>query len=898
MSPLLYRLVVVLVCTSLLLGLMPARAVHAESEPICGDLEVVFIIDQSGSMSGSPIDHPIPNDPNGLRFFAPLHVVRWMGSDYVNANSVRLPSRPVKVYHVAVVDFGDRADVRLPWTTIAPANKEDQEALESALTLKLAPFEGNLGNTNVLAGFEAARDLFAQRSTVRDNCPRRAVFLITDGMPYVKPAEEGGYFSIVQHMAAVKTLVQGELADMGVQTWVTAINDSTDNYWPRMEPYWKDILSIFPEGEEPLAWKVNTEDETSERTSRLMNELADRVYEVVQIGTRCVPPYLQEIMLTFYKRNLSEHLDVSDAIGPLTPSRSDVQVEVSGYDEPIETLRVQQPLPGQWEINTTAPRADVLIQLDKLPANGLLFEPVGRDAIQYVQDTVKLRIADAQGNPLPEYTDPIFGLAVVGEMRFGSGVSTLSFADAGQRQFLASIIPTEAGPHQVTVTARSSTPRQEAPEPAGSLCQWNQTAVLDNIVAGEFDVAPVRMNTAQSGGTIISETEGCPVQVGDQAMLGYQMARIDTGQPVTISLPVEWETRQQTPSTGRKLSVVGPDAATGIYSTTAILDEPGEHQIVALASVRLPDGSLRELLRDTQTIDVAPVQPVQAQLAVLRPANAPWWWRLLERLGLTPADPQTVIGRDPFWHLQPTEIEVLVTLDGHSPADPAAALNVASDQRPVQLVLANADGTAPQAIDLIATNAPGRYHATLPLLPLGPYELRLEPVSGLTAACGFTLPGVVQTRLERVENPLIYAEFLIFAAILLGIILALLRWHCSRRNPCKGYLTLVDKDGKVIGNWYKDLSGRNHWRLKGDQSPPVQCRIRILEVRSTEGSCGRTPYANDMIWVQFTPISMDAEKPVPQFKTLSPREIWKPNQLPGCAIKYVLEHKQLHSTNP
>lgn len=895
-SPTVFRVCMI---AAMLLSFTKAEPAFAQNTPPCDQLEVVFVVDQSGSMRGAPIDHPVPNDPNGLRFYAPLHAVRWMGNDFVNANGLRLPSRPVITYHVALVDFGDAARVRLPWTTIAPADEQSWRNLEVQLSQTLAPFDFSLGNTNVLEAIRVARDLFDQRAPARNGCPRRMLMLLTDGMPYVPPPE-GQTFSVLEHMRGIAEVVENDFRRQGVEFYITAINDSQDNYWVRMEPLWRRMLPPDDPDKEPRAVKVNTEDEIGQRFTSLLVELTERRVEEVRIGPRCVPPYLQQLVLTFYKRNPNEHLDVTDPVGPLTPSRTDVTVEVRGYDEPIETLIVQRPLPGRWEINTTAPRADVLIDEETLPSLAKLKRPSAVDALQYVVDELVLQLTDNQGNPLPTYTDPTFRLTVDAAVRAGALTFPVSFVDADQGEQKATFIPVVSGSHQLIVSARSSSPRQRVPQPASAPCQWETTAVLDQAVAGEFNVIPTSL--VPMGQQMISATGGaCPLQQGDQASVTYRWERSDNQQPVNISLPTEWEAMLEGPSSARSITVSGPDPTTGVFTATLPFDESGRHVLKVSASARLPDGTLAPALTDQRSFDVSPVQLVRVRtLVVLEPIAKPWWWRLLERLSWTPDDSARQIGRDPFWRLIPTDLEVLITTDGQTPVDPTAVLQSVFNGPPIQMTLANADGTNPRAVELVPTSAPGRYHATLIGLPLGRYEVRVAWVDSLVTECGFALEkSGSQLMLERIENPLIYVELLLLALVILAIALALLRYWCTHRNPCRGYLGVLDKEGKLIENWYKDLSGRNRWRLRRRDAPPARSGIAEIQVRGTQSSCGRDPYPDHKIWVEVVPITISKESQGQadrRERVLSPGETWKLDGLPSN-IKYVLDQKDLKKSD-
>jgi len=877
----------------------PWSVAKAQSgDPVCTELEVVILVDQSGSMGGAPIDHPIPNDPHGLRFFAPLHVIRWMGADYLGASKLRLPSRPVITYRIAVVDFGDAAQLRLPWTTIAPASDQDWNNLERELAQKVGPFEGNLGNTNIVAAFQMAKDLFSQRADVQDGCPRRAIFLLSDGMPYVPPPEGSVGFSAVRHMQNVQKLVQGPLKNMNVEVWVTAINDSNDNYWPRMRPYWEDILSESIFGTEPHALKVNTEDEIGERFTKLLVELADRDVERVRIGPRCVAPYLQKIIFTFYKQDPEkEHLEIYDPVGRLTPARTDVKVEVKGYDEPIEYLIVDRPLPGKWDIKTTAPRADVIIEEVTTPAVGQMSLVSEQNNVQYTRNGIFLRLTDSNNNPLPEYTDQEFDLILESELMTGQDASALNFVETGVQEYKADFIPLDSGLHRVIVTARSKQPVEKEIEENAD-CQWTPFVLdkLNKAEVGQFDVAPVGLIQVGQPEKVGGAAASCPLQAGDEVTLTLQVERLDLNQPVTLTLPVEWEARLESPSGSRDVQVEGPDATTGQWRMIAAFDEGGDHTLSAVAQVRTPDGSLHELGQVQQSFQVAAVQPISAEIRLLETANPPWWETFLERLSLAPKEANRQIGTTPMLRATPMQVQVTLTTDGQTPVDPSAVLVGDQGRAPVALTLADEHGVDIQTVSLIPTNTPGRYLATIEDLPLGAYELRAALAQGLTAACGFALtaPGVLEV--ERVQNPWIYFELLALA-VFLGVALLLLRRHrCQTRNACQGFLTILDKDGRMVDGWYKDLSGRNVWRLR----EPVlaeKCQIQEIRVHCTAGSCGREPYPDNGIRVEIILLSITDKHAPPLTQTLRPRgEPWSPNQLGGYRVKYALSEKELRQT--
>ena len=115
--------------------------------------------------------------------------------------------------------------------------------------------------------------------------------------------------------------------------------------------------------------------------------------------------------------------------------------------------------------------------------------------------------------------------------------------------------------------------------------------------------------------------------------------------------------------------------------------------------------------------------------------------------------------------------------------------------------------------------------------------------------------------LERQENPWIYAELLLVFLIVLLLLFIFWRRRCERINPCQGYLGVYeDRQSRPL--WFKDLNGRNTWKLQRDL-PPAKTSIMSITIRSTRGSCGRDPYENQRIWVQFTLLSLHKQQEPP-----------------------------------
>jgi hypothetical protein len=147
---------------------------EAESEgnsSTCVPLDVIFIIDQSGSMSGS--DGGIVTDPYNQRKYAVDAMIDWFGENIVDTcSNIR--------HQVGVISFGSVGRVDIPLTEIKPETFE--EYLESAKRLQEKTQADNMFYTNPEAGFELAKKLFAESNISTGGSRKKVIIFLTDGV--------------------------------------------------------------------------------------------------------------------------------------------------------------------------------------------------------------------------------------------------------------------------------------------------------------------------------------------------------------------------------------------------------------------------------------------------------------------------------------------------------------------------------------------------------------------------------------------------------------------------------------------------------------------------------------------------------------------------------------------
>ncbi|MBK6647485.1 MAG: VWA domain-containing protein [Anaerolineales bacterium] len=142
----------------------------------CSNLDVIFIIDQSSSMSG---DNGTANDPTKQR----KNAVDGMIDLLVDLSIDQCPGS----YHrIGVISFGDEGKTRvdLPLSDISPRSPIEAQDLRE--NLKAMVLADNLGQTYPQKAFETAWDMLEFSPSAGGNEPRKKVILfVTDGFPCV-----------------------------------------------------------------------------------------------------------------------------------------------------------------------------------------------------------------------------------------------------------------------------------------------------------------------------------------------------------------------------------------------------------------------------------------------------------------------------------------------------------------------------------------------------------------------------------------------------------------------------------------------------------------------------------------------------------------------------------------
>jgi hypothetical protein len=173
MKKILYALVIILVAFCSFTPVMANyQAAVKNSDTVlassCYALDVIFIVDQSESMS----DQFSPTDPSVQRQSAVQAMIDWLAEN-------SLDICPGTRHQVGVISFGSTVEENLPLTEISPSTFQEMRMLEEDLNKNIVA--ENLGATSPLGAFEKAKQMFSGVD-IKDGAPRKQVIVfLTDG---------------------------------------------------------------------------------------------------------------------------------------------------------------------------------------------------------------------------------------------------------------------------------------------------------------------------------------------------------------------------------------------------------------------------------------------------------------------------------------------------------------------------------------------------------------------------------------------------------------------------------------------------------------------------------------------------------------------------------------------
>jgi hypothetical protein len=352
-------------------------------------LDVVLLIDRSTSMA-----HRLDNQNVLLRMTFDL-LAR-------NAEAYRVDHR------LAVISFGSAARADVPFTSVRGEN-----GLRSRLaTLRYE----NLGETNVLDALVAVERLF--RALPASPERRRAIVLLTDGVPYVHGVNPARY------RTTLRTFVTTHLVREGITLDVLLL-DSINR------AMWSELASVTLAGSAPDQFLPQAHGVIARLAGTRTAESAPAKTNPA-VDTLVVPPYLEIIVFDIFRASRNAAVEIYPP-GSTRAIRGGVNGIMSlPVGDVLATLVVPHPAPGEWIIRKARPDARVRVLSQQFFPRGILLRPAETTMLHQC-DRVSLayRVLDGRGGPLEELRDYALSLDVTLAMPGGASNTIAMERDPG-----------------------------------------------------------------------------------------------------------------------------------------------------------------------------------------------------------------------------------------------------------------------------------------------------------------------------------------------------------------------------------------------------------------------------------------------------------------------------------
>jgi len=729
-------------------------------------LDVLFLVDQSGSMGGSQFKSTgtsNANDPLGLRFQAVQYAFQALN----NYRSL-VPSRTA--FQMGVINFGDTSEVALPWTSIDPNAQnwvQQQQQIVNQLSQDRFGYR-NLGNTNFMAAYREAQTMINQLPPAPNGAKHlRAIIILTDGSPCV-PAE----FQVkscndqrdwLQHMNNVLQFTSASFPTPDYRLYVIALTDRF-SFWPRLEPIWTQVV-----GATGSAQRIQRSEEVGPSFLKILLSLVKAVSGAnksqdlvgVQLAIKGkdaaidVPPYHKAMRVTLFKTRPESTVTLVDPAGNTLAATSS-QVKITGLGSAIEAWTVADPVPGNWKVSVSKDGDLLDAYLDLIRVSWNLDAP---SALTTRHATVPLamRVLNSSDQPLPAYADARFALKVEASVRAPDGaVQQVTLQQSAPGVYTANVVPEQEGAYEIDLVATTQN------------LDGSTMTVVNQKGANNFNVSGLSLEVKPPASSEVLRTQpftlSAQVNDGKGNMVGNATVEAVLQGPAGIA---KYPLQKQ-----------GDNS----FSLTIPMDKEGQFKVDIQATVPQPSGDPLTL---TQTaLPALTVKPVSiARLNVL---------------GLQ--DNATYYTTDGFPSFAPTDLtaQVAVVDSDNKPLDLALP---AGGGVPLRLRVFDAhDQEVPQGGQFTASGK-GIYDLTLPRLAAGQYKIVVEPDEATTAKAGTLFAPDAKSRtlnITMATNPAFTTAVAVAGVAAASIVgssgLLIYRRQRKRQHPATGRIAILRED--------------------------------------------------------------------------------------------------------
>ncbi len=399
-------------------------------------IDLIFLIDQSGSMWHDPRYPSGPNDRWGHRIVAAHDTIERLAEDAESGQAV---------HRVTVIDFATIATVALDTYEIRRQPGQPGAALSQARMMATKYVAERKDPRNVFTDTAAAFRLAATALQKFGPAPanrRRVLILITDGRPYVDSGNPDRMLETQRR--DIQSSIDG-LKKLGVHISVLGLSDATD-YWNssknglRDGEYWEKATG----GNATLAQHAFPD--LHQIIGGLLDPWLASKSVVVSGDTVIIPPFLRRAVFSAVFDQPDAPLDIYDPSGRL------VRTPPANPGARLRRIAIANPTAGIWRI-VRQTGFSYFIRLETQPPGVERLEPLGLAALQ-TTTKLTLRLTGDGGAPMAVAAPDIVA-ATVTIVSPSGGATARPLAVLADGALTTDWLPAEGGRHDLRVSLQA-----------------------------------------------------------------------------------------------------------------------------------------------------------------------------------------------------------------------------------------------------------------------------------------------------------------------------------------------------------------------------------------------------------------------------------------------------------
>ncbi len=405
------------------------------------ELDIVFVIDESGSMWGSK-QHPKANDKYRHRASIVENVITRLAEQAKGTS---------QVYHVSVIEFGgDKptsarvliSNLQLKYNPAKP----DEIISQTRLRVSAALYRRtqNMGNTNTPLAMKLALAEFRKLEAANGGVAReRKLLIITDGRPYIYNENLKNLRNDIQNYA-------DDLKSAKVELWLVGLNDAS-NYWNTGDgEFWENVAGID---------KARLAETSFPSIAAVVQDIVDHWLHQNSISLANEEyhsrPYLKRITFNVHSHKPGAKSQLIDPNGqPIPPENG------TGQQGTYIRYIVDNPIVGTYTIKKLSNSAYKVFVEENAPT--LIY--IGPQGMinQNVKNRIVFQVMQGE-NGLQEI--PQWPVTAKVSITPPSGIiQTLPATFKGDGKYSATWIPTEVGKHQLKFEATVEVQTDKGPK--------------------------------------------------------------------------------------------------------------------------------------------------------------------------------------------------------------------------------------------------------------------------------------------------------------------------------------------------------------------------------------------------------------------------------------------------